>query len=386
MRVLAITNLFGFPWDTTRGMFNQQQFDRLAQRVDFKVLVAVPWTEALRRPSAYWTARREGRKRWAYVDYFVFWYPPGFGRSLHALCFFLSLLLQRPSTLLPGRWQALIGSWAYPDAVAAAIIGWLSATPVLMKVHGSDVNDYLNEPAKRWQFLAAARRCRTVMCASAALRQQLVDAGLEPDRVVVNYNGVDAARFKPRDRCEARRSLDLMVEGRLLLFVGNLKVTKGCVDLMEAFVVLAAEDARVMLVFIGDGEARAQLDALASRAGLGGRVRMLGKCTHAELPAWFSAADLLCLPSHNEGVPNVVLEAMACGVPVVATRVGGVPEVLPDFAGELVDLADPSALVAALKRALQHDWNAARIVEHAQQFSWDANITRLQDWLGASQR
>jgi hypothetical protein len=73
MRVLAITNLFGYPWDTTRGMFNQQQFDRLAQRVDFRVLVAVPWTEALRRPMAYWTARRDGRKRWAYVDYFIFW-------------------------------------------------------------------------------------------------------------------------------------------------------------------------------------------------------------------------------------------------------------------------------------------------------------------------
>ena len=92
MKVLAITNLFGYPWDPSRGVFNQQQFERLAQRVDLSVLVAVPWTEAIRRPAAYWSARRDGRQRWPYVDYFVFWYVPGFARGLHALFFVLSLV------------------------------------------------------------------------------------------------------------------------------------------------------------------------------------------------------------------------------------------------------------------------------------------------------
>ncbi|HNV58244.1 MAG TPA: glycosyltransferase [Rhodoferax sp.] len=381
MKVLAITNLFGFPWDQTRGMYNQQQFDRLAQHVDLKVLVAVPWPEALRRPIAYWTARRDGRKMWAYVDYFIYWYPPRVGRRLHALCFLLSLILQRPASLLRYRRQTLIGSWAYPDAVAAAVIGKLTATPVLIKVHGSDVNDYLKEPAKRWQFLTAARHSHAVMCASAALRQQLIDAGLAPDHVVVNYNGVNTTRFKPRDRASARASLALPAEAKLLLFVGNLKLSKGCLDLLRAFVPMAAHDTRLMLLFIGDGEAHAQLEELTLRVGLRGRVRLLGKIAHAELPYWFSAADLLCLPSHNEGVPNVVLEAMACGLPVVATRVGGLPEVLPEFAGELLELGEPSALNVALDRALKRDWNTAKIVAHAQKFSWEANVACLHKLL-----
>ena len=379
MKVLAITNLFGYPWDRTRGQFNQQQFDRLAQHVELKVLVAVPWNEALRRPRAYWSARREGRQRWPYVDYFIFWFPPRFARGLHALCFLLSLLLQCPALLLFGRWQALIGSWAYPDAVATTVLGALSATPVLMKVHGSDVNDYLDEPGKRWQILAAARRCRRVMTASAALRERLLAAGLAGEQVQVNYNGVDASMFKPADRLAARQALgqDLTPESRILLFIGNLKLAKGCVDLLRAFVELAAREPSLLLVYLGSGEAQAQLEAEAARAGLSARVRLLGKREHAELPRWLNAADLLCLPSHMEGVPNVVLEAMACGVPVVATRVGGIPEVLPAFAGELVPPRDPAALVAALACALQAPWDRERIAAHARQFDWQTNIERL---------
>jgi glycosyltransferase involved in cell wall biosynthesis len=89
------------------------------------------------------------------------------------------------------------------------------------------------------------------------------------------------------------------------------------------------------------------------------------------------AADVLSLPSHNEGVPNVVLEAMACGLPVVATRVGGIPEVLPGHAGILVPAHDHQALGRALADALQRDWSRDRILEHAARFRWDDNVRQL---------
>ena len=382
MKVLAITNLFGFPWDPTRGMFNQQQFDLLARRIDFQVLVAVPWTEVVRRPRAWWHARRDGRQRWPYVDYFIFWYPPRYGRRLHAACFFASLLLQKPFKLLFGGWDALLGSWAYPDAVATESLARLTATPVLMKVHGSDVNDYFDEPPKRRRILAAAQRCRAVMCASGALREKLVGAGVAPERVVVNYNGVDCNRFRPAERTPTRADHALPLGAHVVLYVGNLKVAKGCVDLLRAFIVLAQDDPDLLLVYVGDGEARAQIAAEAAEAGLTSRVRLQGKCFHAELPGWFAAADLLCLPSYNEGVPNVVLEAMACGIPVVATRVGGIPEILPGFAGELVERCDVPALAAALSRSIGREWDRGKIVAHARTFSWEANVDRLQALLG----
>lgn len=382
MKVLVITNLFGYPWDPSRGVFNQQQFERLAQRVELSVLVAVPWTDAIRRPAAYWSARRDGRKRWPYVDYFVFWYLPGFAQGLHALFFFLSLVLQRPGTLFFRRWQAMIGSWAFPDAVATAAVAALTSTPALMKVHGTDVNDYLHVPSKRWQILAAARRCRAVMSVSAALRDQLVAAGVDAGRTDVIYNGVDAAKFHPADKGLARRELGVGADEQLLLFVGNLKPSKGCVDLLEGFIHIASANPRSTLVFAGGGEARAHMLQRAAECGLASRVRLLGKVDHALLPGWFAASDVLCLPSHNEGVPNVVLEAMACGVPVVATTVGGIPEVVPAFAGVLVAPRDTAALAAALQNALARDWDRERIAEHAKKFDWETNIESVLTLLG----
>lgn len=382
MKVLAITNLFGYPWDPSRGVFNQQQFERLAQRVDLSVLVAVPWTEAIRRPAAYWSARRDGRQRWPYVDYFVFWYVPGFAQGLHALFFFLSLLLQRPGTLFFMRWHAMIGSWGFPDAVATAAVATLTSTPALMKVHGTDVNEYLHVRSKRWQILAAARRCVAVMSVSGALRAQLVEAGVDSSRAHVIYNGVDAAAFHPADKAAARRELGVDADERLLLFIGNLKLAKGCVDLLEGFIRIAEAQPRATLVFIGGGEARAQMLERVAERGLGKRVRLLGKVDHRLLPGWLAASDLLCLPSHNEGVPNVVLEAMACGVPVVASTVGGIPEVVPEFAGLLVAPRDTPALALALEAALARAWDHERIAAHAQKFDWETNIERVLKLLG----
>ncbi len=384
MKVLVVTNLFGYPWDPTRGMFNQQQFDRLAQRVDLSVLVAVPWLDALKRPRAYWNARRDGQKRWPYVDYFIFWYVPGVAQALHSVFFFASLALQRPLTLFVKRWQALIGSWGFPDAVATSSVGRLTRTPVLMKFHGTDVNDYLDVPAKRWQIMAAVRHSQGVMCASAALGERLVQAGASPQRVHAIYNGVDAGRFFPARNLQVRASIGISNEAQMLLFIGNLKPAKGCVDLLDAFIAVAASQAELHLVFIGDGAARDVLIQRAAQAGLAARVHLVGKVEHDQLPAWFAACDLFCLPSHNEGVPNVVLEAMACGVPVLATRVGGIPEVVPDFAGVLVAAQDGPALAGALTAALARSWDTARIVAHACEFSWDTNIDRVMNLLQAT--
>ena len=385
MKVLVITNLFGFPWDPSRGVFNQQQFARLAQRGELSVLVAVPWTDAFRRPGAYWSARREGRKRWPYVDYFVFWYLPGFAQGLHSLFFFLSLVVQRPGTLFFTRWHAMIGSWGFPDAVATAAVAAITSTPVLMKVHGTDVNEYLHVPSKRWQILAAARRCRAVMSVSAALRAQLVEAGVDADRAHVIYNGVDASIFHPADMGAARHRLGVASDERVLLFIGNLKVAKGCVDLLEGFIRVAGSQPQATLVFAGGGEAQGQLVQRAAEAGLTSRVRLLGKVEHALLPTWLAASNVLCLPSHNEGVPNVVLEAMACGVPVVASTVGGIPEVVPEFAGVLVPPRDTAALAGALEEALAREWDGERIAAHAKRFDWETNIEHVLNLLGESE-
>src|SRR6185312_3190815 len=130
------------------------------------------------------------------------------------------------------------------------------------------------------------------------------------------YNGVDTSIFHPETRAGSRAKLGLSTYAPLLLFVGNLKASKGCLDLLEAFPALLAAQPLARLIYVGTGAARAALLERAKALGCLDHVEMAGAVAHDELGDWFRAADLLCLPSHNEGVPNVVLEAMASGTPV----------------------------------------------------------------------
>ncbi len=376
--MLAVTNLYAFPWDPTRGVFNQQQFARLAELVDLKVLVPVPWPDALRRRRELRAARcdRAARER---VDYFVFWYLPGVGRSLNGAFMLASLLLQRAGTVLRGDWHCLLGSWAFPDAVAVAALGKIARIPVVAKVHGTDINVYLDEPLKRMQIAVALRACRRVVAVSRALGARLEGIGVPVDRIAIIHNGVDPARFHPVDRAAARLACGLAPQERVVLYVGNLLASKGCLDLVEAVGLLRDRGTLVRLVLVGSGADQAAIDLRIEALGLGDQVLRPGRLAHEALSGWFGATDLFCLASHAEGVPNVVLEAMACGTPVVATDVGGVREVLPAFAGRTVPPREPSRLAEALAASLAEPWDRARIVEHARGFDWADSARRLRD-------
>ncbi len=372
MKLLVLTNLFPTPWDPLRGAFNRQQFERLGRRHAVDVLTAVDFRERLRG------RRGEVQVPGLRTDHFVFVYPPRFGRALHAACWLLSLLLQRGWRLRAAGYDCILASWAYPDAVAAGWLARLLGIPCVVKVHGSDLNVQATHALRRPQIAASLRAAAAVVAVSRALAAKAVALGVDPARVHTIYNGVDGGRFAPGDRGEARARLGLEdIAGPLLLYVGNLKESKGCLDLLEAFATFAATQPEARLVYVGEGACRNLLVAQARALGIEERVRLAGAMPHASLADWFRAADLLCLPSHNEGVPNVVLEAMACGTPVVATRVGGIPEVVPEYAGRLVPLGDHAALADALAQAAARTWDHAAIAAHARSFNWESNIDQL---------
>lgn len=371
MKILILTNLFPTPWDPLRGAFNRQQFERLGQHHDIDVLTAVDFRERLRG------VRGDVSVAGLHTDHFTFFYPPRVGRSLHAMTWLLSLWLQRGRRLRAGGYDCMLVSWAYPDAAAA---GWLARRlriPYVVKVHGSDLNVQASYPLRRRQIRSALRGAGAVVAVSRALAEKAVAIGAAPDRVHVIYNGVDSDRFFPGPRNEARARLGLSSQGPLLLYVGNLKSSKGCLDLLEAFPALLAEQPLARLVYVGAGSCRDALLERAAALGCSDSVSLAGPVAHAALGDWFRAADLLCLPSHNEGVPNVILEAMACGVPVVATRVGGIPEVVPEFAGVLVPPRESASLSMALVEAAAREWDSGRIATHATGFRWDDNVARL---------
>lgn len=147
---------------------------------------------------------------------------------------------------------------------------------------------------------------------------------------------------------------------------------------MQAFALLRHRVPGLKLVYVGAGPLARSLAEQAAAMGAAGDVRFPGRLMHEQIVQWFGAADVFCLPSHAEGVPNVVLEAMACGTPVVASRVGGIPEVLPEYAGLMVPAKDAPALAEALFTALQATWDRPRITGHAAGFDWDTNVARLR--------
>lgn len=377
-RVLIITNLFADPFGPTRATFNQQQFGRLSAQMDVTIMVPVSWVPFIKNPLAYWRLKREARAKWPNADYVIFWYIPGIARGLHPVFLFLSLALQRFPTLFLRRWDCLLGSWGFPDAVTTMALGKLTRTPVVVKVHGSDVNVFTQHWAHRVQIRWALNQARAVISVSQALAARMRDIGVRNEKVTVLYNGVDPQRFHPLDIAQARAEHGVDSDEEMILFIGNILVTKGCGELMEAFTALAQRRPRATLVYIGDGPLRKPLQAMARERGLAERVRFPGRVAHAKLNGWFSAASVFCLPSYAEGVPNVVLEAMACGTPVVATDVGGIGEILPEFAGTLIPSKDAKALEFALEKALSVPWDRARTVAHTASFDWARNVSTLQ--------
>jgi glycosyltransferase involved in cell wall biosynthesis len=378
MKVLILTNLFPTPWDPLRGAFNRQQFERLGQLHEVDVLTAIDFRERF--------GERKGDVNASNLrtDYFVFVFLPRIGRSLHAFCWLLSLLWQRGRQIRQAHYDCMLVSWAYPDGAA---VGWLARwlhIPYVVKVHGSDLNVQANHFLQRPQIRSALKGAAGVVAVSRALAAKAIGLGTRPANVHVLYNGVDASIFHPEAKAASRAKLGLSTYMPLLLYVGNLKPSKGCLDLLEAFPALLARQPLARLVYVGTGPARATLLERAKALGCLDHVELAGAVAHDELGDWFRSADLLCLPSHNEGVPNVVLEAMACGTPVVATHVGGIPEVVPHYAGILVPPRVRLALSTALIDASARRWNHKRIAAHARGFRWEDNIRQLDTILHAA--
>jgi glycosyltransferase involved in cell wall biosynthesis len=375
MKILILTNLFPTPWDPRRGTFNRQQFQRLAERHEVDVLTAVDFRE--RMAGEQGSVHVPGLKR----DHFTFYHPPGIGRFLNALCFFACVMWQRGRELRAARYDVLLASWAFPDAVAGAWVARLLGIPYVVKVHGSDLNVQAEARLRRPQIRAALRGAGAVVAVSRALANKAVELGAPADAVETIYNGVDTRIFNRGDRVAARQRLGLPAEVPIVLYAGNLKATKGCHDLIEAFPMLVKRHHDARLIYVGEGASRANLEDRAASLCCSPAVRFEGAVDHAALADWFRAADVLCLPSHNEGVPNVVLEAMACGTPIVATAVGGIPEVVAETAGILVPAHQPHELGTALVEAFERRFDSVVIATHAATFRWDENIDRLEHTL-----
>ena len=378
MRVLAISNVFGRPWEPIRGPYNQIIFNELAKRHEITVLVPVSFIDVLKHFVAYCYVYRATRLKWPYARYFIYWYIPGVSQSVNALFMFFSVAVACPRIVFQKKWDVMFGSWLYPDCVVANWVGRLRGIPSISHAIGSDVNIVAFKPLQSRQITKFLNGCYRVLTVSADLGLKLAKIGIHKPRLEVVYNGVDSDVFRPITQAEVRAKLGLPLDAKIITFVGSLFREKGCIELVTSFARLAPTKNNLLLVFVGQGGMLDQLKSEARSLGVYERVHFIGRVMHADLGPWFAASDLTALPSYNEGVPNVIMESMSCGVPVVASDVGGIPEVLPDFAGIMVPAKNVTALTEALKQAMARKWNSDDIRRHAGTYTWKNTVDQIE--------
>ena len=273
------------------------------------------------------------------------------------------------STILRGGYNIdlIDAHYFYPDGVAAILLGRYLGKPVIITARGTDVTLIPEYALPRMMIRRAADEAAAIITVCAALKDALVKLGVAGEKIRVLRNGVDLGLFRPGDREGARRRLNFT--GTTLLSVGNLTPVKGHDLVIEALPSLPDKS----LVVVGAGPLDNELRKLARRIGVAARVRFLGTLSQKELAQVYAAADILVLASSREGWANVLLEAMACGTPVVASNVWGTPEVVTTPAvGELMDDRSPTAIVRAVERLLARRPSRSAIRAYAECFDWEA--------------
>lgn len=292
---------------------------------------------------------------------------PRVGMSLAPLLLYRATLPFIRSFLAGGRRiDAVDAHYMYPDGVAAVWLGRRFGIPVVVTARGTDVNLIPRYRLPRRLIQDAIAGAAALITVSAALRDAVLELGAPAEKVTVLRNGVDIRLFTPpSDRAAIRAAIGLTRP--TLISVGHLIERKGHHLVIEALRELPDWDA----IIVGDGPERPRLAALIESLGLSARARLLGVRPHAELPALYGAADALVLASSREGWANVLLEAMACGTPVVATNIWGNPEVVRDPAAGVIVERDAASITNGVRSLWANRPDRAATRSYAEQFSWD---------------
>jgi glycosyltransferase involved in cell wall biosynthesis len=383
--IVVLSALFPSPARPHAGVFIRERMFRVARHLPLTVIAPQPWFPGqglirLLRPAYRPAAPRHMQQDGIDVYYPRFLAVPGVLRWLDGWAMALACAWRVRQLKRVGA-SLIDAHFAYPDGEAATHLGRWFGLPVTITLRGTEVPHSRN-PALRPRLARALQQATRVFAVSDSLRRLALALGVAVDKTEVVGNGVDTARFHAVDRLAARQKFGLPPGARVLISVGALVERKGMQRVIDALPDLCRRfpDLHYLIVGSGgpEGDCRAELDAQVTRLGLSACVKFAGALPPDELKWALSAADVFVLATRNEGWANVFLEAMACGLPVITTDVGGNAEVVCRAElGRIVPFGDAQALQQALAEALDTDWDRAGIVQYAQANQWDKRVAQL---------
>ncbi len=372
-----VTNLYPNSAEPVRGLYIRQLVEMLAANYDVRVVAPLPWVPK-------WVAHRWQRSLLVpaeeYIGEIKVYHPrylviPRILRFSHGFTFAASLRRCFRNIVADFDFELISVHWMLPDAFGTVLAAKSIDVPVVAHALGCDINDYIRYPLRRRMIRWALLRSAAIVTKSEEIATKIASLEVDRSKLYVVHNGVNKQRFQPRDKSEQRRSLQIPLEERVVLFVGNFAVEKGVTYLLQAFAQVAQSFENTVLYLIGDGPLRSELESEAIELGIDSQTRFLGRVVHEEVPRYINSADVLCLPSLREGCPNVILESLASGTPVVASAVGAVPEMVRRTnIGVMVSPRDASALAEGISQSLGKRGEACADFDWP---SWEQNAAAI---------
>lgn len=386
-RIVVFCSLYPSQVRPNAGVFIRERMSRVAEHCPLLVVSPVPWFPLqglirLVKPGYRPQPRHYEEQNGISVYFPRFLAIPGLFRSLDGFMMALACLPLFLKLRKELAYNLIDAHFAYPDGYAATWLGCWLDVPVTITLRGTEV-PLSRIAGRRKCLLKALQRATKVFSVSESLKRHVVALGAQSKKIQVIGNGVDTEKFRAIDKTKARKQLGLPEDVPVLISVGGLVDRKGFHRVIEILPGLLEKYPRLVYLIVGgaspEGDNRAQLERQVEALGLTQCVRFLGAMASTELYVPLSAADVFVLATANEGWANVFLEAMACGLPVVTTDVGGNREVVADSGlGTIVPFGDSAALAAAIGDALGRTWDRQAIIRYASDNAWDRRISQLR--------
>lgn len=387
--IVVLSSLFPNANQPMAGLFIRERMFRVGRQMPLVVVSPVPWFPLQGLLRRLRPGFRPGAPAYEAQRGHDVWFPrflsvPGLFKGLDGWLMALGALPRLRALRRAGRLDLIDAHFGYPDGFAATLLGRWLGVPVTITLRGTEQR-HVQDRVLATRLRRALERASHVFAVSASLRQIAVDLGIAPDKVQVVGNGVDLDKFHPLPRAEARERLGIAAATPVLVSVKRLVERKGFHRVIELLPALRLRHPGLIYLVVGgpspEGDMTAALRQQVADAGLQDAVRFLGALPPEQLKVPLSAANVFVLATRNEGWANVFLEAMACGLPVVTTAVGGNAEVVSHRElGTVVPFGDAPRLQAAVEDALTRHWDAQCIRHHAELNTWDR---RVQDLVSA---
>jgi len=389
INVLMISCMYPRPGASTSGIFIKNQLGAYAKFVNIFLYVPVHVTPSIFKLRQQKGIRGKLRELKGHIKINILQKLPAFSTPVtgkyiryasippkEVLPFsggtilFLRLLF---SINMKNKYDVIHGQKPLPDGLAAVFLAKVLKRPSIVTVRGSDVHSVKKDSITYKMVRFVLKHASRITCVSSDLKYRMVDMGMNPKKITVIPNGIDPEFPKHTRALDVCEKYNIPENGKVLGFVGHLTEVKDPLTLLKAFAKVSKKKENVYLMFVGGGELEDSLRRSAEKLSIAQNVRFSGGMVpHAEISSYMNCFDVFCLSSLREGWPNVLFEAMSLGKPVVATKVGGIPEAInsEDF-GLLVPPGKPELFAEAVLKALEKKWDHRKIKKYAMDNTWD---------------